>query len=135
MAILASLAFPATSLAAAPYSKEQAVHGRTVYNQSCAACHGGKLQGGAGPALRGKKFSGSLSYGNMTASQLFDFMSKHMPKNEPGSLPEKAYWDVFAYMLCENGFKAGKTALDADSVGNVTLLPLPGKPAGACHSP
>jgi mono/diheme cytochrome c family protein len=123
----------ATLLAAGPaaaakgdYTAPQANAGRQVYSQHCAQCHGGKMEGEAGPPLKGKPFASDLSYSQMSAKQLFDFIKQHMPKNAPGSLSDKQYRRVFAYILAQNGYPNGSQPLTDQSVKGVDLLPYPG---------
>jgi len=113
------------------YTAQQAQAGQKVFQNNCVACHGANLQGGAGPALKGRPFESSLKYSNMSAKQLFNFISKRMPKSNPGSLSEKQYREVLAYLLSENGFPAGDQPLRKDTLGNVKLVPFPKKKASS----
>lgn len=84
----------ATATAAA---EAQVDAGDQVFAESCASCHGEDGVGGNAPALEG---AGTLSnYDN--ASDLLDYISKNMPASAPGSLSEKQYLDVTAYLLDE----------------------------------
>jgi cytochrome c len=74
------------------YTNAQAARGATVYTQYCAVCHGANLQGEAGTPLKGRTFL--QAYGAGTAAQLYDFISRQMPLNAPGSLSQKQYLDV-----------------------------------------
>lgn len=117
------------------YTAAQASQGATVYSSSCAQCHGAKLQGQSGPSLVGARFDKSLkSYGN--GAQLYDFISKQMPANAPGSLSKTQYLSVIAYLLARNGFPSGSHPLDATTLASVNLanagtaVPASGSPAG-----
>ena len=131
--VLGLVTFGALGYAAAAtsgdYTAQQAQAGKQVFQKNCVACHHANLQGGAGPALKGRPFESSLEYSNMSAKQLFKFISKRMPNDDPGSLSEKQYLDVFAYLLSENGFPAGDQPLRKDTLGNVKLVPFPKKTA------
>ena len=107
------------------FSKSQVQAGKKAYAQNCAACHGSSLQGGAGPALEGSKFESSLSFGNMSSTQLYDFIAQHMPKNDPGSLSEKHYLQIYSYVLSRNGFSSGQADLTKKDLKKIKLLPLP----------
>jgi alcohol dehydrogenase (cytochrome c) len=48
-----------------------------------------------------------------------------MPVDNPGSLSKTQYTQVLAYILAENGYPAGTTALDAAHLDDVALLPYP----------
>lgn len=100
----------------APASQaEQVAAGQGVYAADCAQCHGEQGQGGTGPLLIGgnKRIA---SYENTT--RLFDYVSRTMPFDTPGSLSEQQYWDVIAYLLEENDLLPADTVLtpEADPV-------------------
>jgi alcohol dehydrogenase (cytochrome c) len=103
---IAASAFFVTSAAAfgvgragTAYTKADATAGSAVYQQDCSTCHGAHLQGNSGPTLVGK----SIREGYPTASKLYDFISKQMPANDPGSLSTTQYRDVTAFILQKNG--------------------------------
>lgn len=128
------MVFPAPAAFAAKsghFTDQQAKAGEQVYKSKCAVCHGSRMQGGAGPALKGSKFASSVKFGNLSASQLYDFISTHMPKTNPGGLTQKQYLHVFAYILSQNGFSSGKKPLDKKAIKRINLLPLPGSGAHA----
>jgi len=93
------------------YADEQAKRGEKVYADSCAVCHGDKLEGSStgGPAISGKDFINGWK--GMTAAELFDKISMDMPSNAPGTLKPDQYADVMAYVLSVNKYPAGKTPL------------------------
>ncbi|MGC2128721.1 MAG: PQQ-binding-like beta-propeller repeat protein, partial [Candidatus Aquilonibacter sp.] len=102
------------------YSAAQASDGATIYSSSCSTCHGASLQGQSGPPLTGSVFAKSLvAYG--TAQQMYDFISKQMPANAPGSLTAAQYLSVTAYLLQQNGYPSGTHPLDATNLGSVNL--------------
>jgi mono/diheme cytochrome c family protein len=93
------------------YSAAQAKAGDGVYQQACAGCHGATLDGGGGPALHGKDFMTLAKSQDMTAASLLDVVAATMPQSDPGSLKGEDYEAVVAYLLQQNGFPAGQTAL------------------------
>jgi alcohol dehydrogenase (cytochrome c) len=101
------------------YSKAQAARGATTYVQYCAQCHGATLQGDSGPSLSGTAFV--QAYGATTAESLYDFISRQMPQDAPGSLSKAQYLDVTAYVLSRNGFSPGTKALDLGSLATFSL--------------
>jgi PQQ-dependent dehydrogenase (s-GDH family) len=120
-------ASPATAAAAAPgagtpgptakvagaiapqFSAEQAAAGKTAYNSNCAVCHGGAMTDGTmGVPLAGEYFQTAWSG---KALRGFYTRAKAMPPAAPGSLSEKTYLDIVAYILQVNGVKAGSVAL------------------------
>jgi PQQ-dependent dehydrogenase (methanol/ethanol family) len=101
------------------YTPAQASAGQAVYTQYCAICHGANLQGESGPAISGEPLR--LAYGAGTAAQLYDFISRQMPQDKPGSLKPQQYLDVTAYILARNGFPSGDTPLNMQTLGQVRM--------------
>jgi alcohol dehydrogenase (cytochrome c) len=99
------------------FTAAQVSRGATVYTQNCSACHGANLQGQSAPELHGGSFT--RAYGGGTAANLYDFISRQMPANAPGSLSKQQYLDVTAYILSRNGGKAGSVALSSATLANV----------------
>ena len=92
------------------YTPSQATAGADVYAQNCAACHGAGLQGGAGPALTGQSFAGPANHA--TVGTIFSVIAEQMPADRPGGLSHTEYENVMAYILSQNGYVAGSSALD-----------------------
>lgn len=112
------------------YSADQAKHGRALYQQQCAACHGDNLEGDAHteraerlaralPPLSGDVFKGN--WNGRPLSDLFDKVRKTMPRDDPGTISAKDNADILAYMLQFNQFPAGKKDL-ADDPGALTEI-------------
>lgn len=92
------------------YTPEQADRGRRLYVRECAQCHGATLMGAEGGSeLVGNSFL--AHWEKKSVGDLFDLIRKTMPDAAPGSLTERQYLDVLAYMLKENAFPAGKEEL------------------------
>ncbi|HEV3086465.1 MAG TPA: PQQ-binding-like beta-propeller repeat protein [Candidatus Elarobacter sp.] len=102
------------------YTAAQARSGAAVYSQTCSQCHGVNLQGGAGPALVGSAFQKYVGKSG-TAASLYDFISKQMPADKPGSLTQQQYLDVTAYILQRNGYPAGDVPLVMRTLSQVAL--------------
>jgi cytochrome c len=86
----------------APGPGQQKVAGGALFEKHCAKCHGalGKGKDDA-PAVVGE---GALSRFN-TAQEVFDFISKEMPRDKPGSLKEGEYWAIVSFDLSANGIE------------------------------
>jgi mono/diheme cytochrome c family protein len=122
LALIATAAFTTQSLSAqtaGPYSAAQATDGQTVYTTQCVACHGAKLEGGAGPSLAGDQFLSRWT--GKTASDLNDFISSLMPQTNPGGLTSTQYLAVLAYILQQNKYPAGSTPLTAAKLASVKI--------------
>lgn len=106
--------------------------GRAVYTQSCASCHGEKLEGGIGDKLVGGR--GTLINSDPTkapvktvesywpyATTLFDYIKRSMPFNAPGSLTDDQVYAVSAYILSQAKVIGEDATLDAKSLAAVRM--------------
>ena len=88
------------------YTLAQATKGKDVFASSCQSCHTPTQH--SGPPFRNKWFGKSLG-------DLYAYIRKEMPKNEPGSMSDEDYVRALAYLLRMNGMPTGSTPLTADS--------------------
>jgi mono/diheme cytochrome c family protein len=104
------------------YTAAQAASGHAKFIGNCQMCHGSKLQGISGPALRGPNFASAKSA--FTVGEVFTIVSQNMPASQPGTLPQEDYVDIMAFLLQQNGYPAGKTPLTFAGAGSskVALL-------------
>ena len=109
---VSSLLLPASGAQTyAGYEVEQANAGQLAYDQECAACHMTNLQGSfEAPELAGPNFLNT--WGGAPVSELLQFMQASMPPSG-ALLSEEDYTNVIAYLLQQNGFTPGRTALVA----------------------
>lgn len=101
------------------YTTQQAETGRATFRSNCAICHGPDLEGRAGPALKGAIFANPDA--NFHVGDIFKIVSENMPAPAPGSLPHEDYVNVMAYILQQNGYPAGSTALSFDGAMQSTV--------------
>lgn len=103
-------------------------HGREVFEQQCAACHGDKGQGGVGDQLAGGQ--GTLATAKPVrtvgsywpyAPTLFDYIRRAMPQNAPQSLSNDDVYAVSAYILSLNGLLPSDAVLDAKSLAAIKM--------------
>ena len=94
------------STAAGVYTSAQANRGEQTYYSICVSCHPKGTY--TAPAFRAK-WDGHL------LSELFNYVSTQMPKEQPGTLEDQEYADVIAYLLKINGAPAGKTELPTEA--------------------
>src|SRR5215510_49499 len=91
------------------YTNTQAARGEVAYEANCAPCHGSNLDGVA--YLKGDDFM--ERWRELNVRNLYDFISKSMPRqrrgstNRPGSLSESAYVDIMAHIFRANSFPSG----------------------------
>ena len=98
---------PTRSTASGVYTEEQATRGRDTYQMQCKSCHT--------PASHtGTTFASW--WDRKPLSELFQFVTTRMPKNEPGSLQPDEYADVVAYLLKLNELPSGTEPLPPDSM-------------------
>lgn len=88
------------------YTLLQATRGRDVFANSCQSCHTTTQH--SGPPFRAKWFGRSLG-------DLYAYIRKEMPKNEPGSMSDDDYVRALAFLLRMNGMPTGSIPLTADS--------------------
>jgi alcohol dehydrogenase (cytochrome c) len=94
------------------FTERQAQRGRAAYAKSCASCHGRNLNDGQfGPPMKGAAFKAHWS--NQSPEALRLLIVQRMPPANPGSLDRDTYTDIEAYLLRENGDRAGTTELAA----------------------
>lgn len=111
----AQVAQPATPARhTATFSDSQAEIGRRWFAASCEECHA--LNEVSSADFRTK-------WGGRTAFDLFDIIARTMPEAEPGTLPRRAYVDIVAYLMKQNGVAAAAAPLaDDDATLTATIL-------------
>jgi cytochrome c len=103
-------------------------HGREVFDQQCAACHGARGEGGVGDRLVGGQ--GTLATPKPVrtvgsywpyAPTLFDYIRRAMPQNAPQSLGNDDVYAVSAYILHLNGLLPAEATLDAKTLSAIKM--------------
>lgn len=87
------------------YSDSQAVRGRQWFESVCQACH--EINDMTSPDFK-------VKWTGRTAFDLFEIIASTMPEEEPGTLTQRTYVDIVAYLMQLNGIPAGTTALEAE---------------------
>ncbi|BAX60923.1 c-type cytochrome [Burkholderia stabilis] len=105
-----------------PFEQAQVQHGKKIYADACAKCHGDQLEGNTAPALSGEAFAPE-GKSHITVGGIYQYMSNNMPADRPGKMTEQEYEDVMAFLLYSNGYDASKSKLTAD-VANASKAPL-----------
>jgi len=112
------------------YTEEQASRGQSLFQQSCARCHGANLAGTfETPPLMGRFIP---YWAGTTMDVLFDYVSTAMPLDRPGSLGPTANAAITAFLLKANGFPAGtkEFASTSEAQKNISfdaVRPIPKK--------
>jgi len=90
----------------------QQVEGQAAYQESCAECHGGRLQGGPhAPALRGNSFRDSWGDGDPNA--LAAYIRSEMPPGQGGLLSGQAAANITSFIMANGGRLSGGLAAAA----------------------
>jgi mono/diheme cytochrome c family protein len=123
--IVSAAAGVATTLAQGPatvrdgvYTPAQAARGEAAYSTYCSGCHEG--QDADGPDLTGKVFFDQWREDKL--EPLFTFIKTRMPGNLPGSLDDRVYADILAFILQAHRLPAGPQELSPGMVGGIQLV-------------
>ncbi len=95
------------------YSIAQAERGLRVFRNLCSECHFTN-------EFRGDEFE--HEWRRKTVWDLYRSMTRTMPENDPGGLPDRTYADVIAYILQLNDYTSGNAELVA---GRATMDSIP----------
>lgn len=121
---------PAPQPPAASGATAQIEHGKALYVERCAKCHGDAGQGtDKGPPVVGKEAfplaprPGAKRDAQFhTAADVFAWASQHMPGDAPGTLAADEMLAIFAFDLTANGVKLEKP-LDGPAAQAIVLHP------------
>jgi len=108
------------------YTDAQASRGAAAYDAACSGCHRADLGGATGPSLKEDRFA--QIFAGKDLKTLFTRIATTMPRNMPASLADDVYLDIVAYVLKENGFRAGSQDLTADALDGIRVVPGQPKP-------
>jgi len=106
-ALFGQFASPAHAGGKSIFTNAQATSGAKEYSKSCAVCHGATLQGTSAPALKGK----TSGIAQQSVAQVYSYMSQQMPLTKPAGLSSAQYLSIMAYVLRQNGHRAGSSKL------------------------
>ena len=96
----------ARSTRAGVYTAGQAAQGQELYAMHCQSCH---------PAITHTGPQFAAKWDGRPFWELYSFVRDEMPKSDPGSLSEREYITVLAYVLKMNGMPPGEAPLSTDS--------------------
>jgi S-disulfanyl-L-cysteine oxidoreductase SoxD len=111
-----------------PTGSGSVAHGREIFGQQCAACHGDEGQGGVGDRLVGGQGTLATPHPIKTvgsfwpyAPTLFDYIRRAMPQNAPQSLSNDDVYAVSAFILYLNGLLPADSVLDAKTMASIKM--------------
>jgi mono/diheme cytochrome c family protein len=115
------------------FSDAQVQRGKNAYQGSCASCHGDDLVAvdPEAPSLTGPRFK--AEWVGKTIGERFELARESMPLDNPGSLDDKTYVDILAFILHFNGYPSGDRELEADidALSRVVIQKAEARPGGA----
>ncbi len=108
-----------------PPGSGNAAEGMTIYSIKCAACHGktgtegpfSRLVGPMGDTTRAKTIGNYWPY----ATTLFDYTSRAMPYNAPGSLSANEVYSLTAFLLAANRIIDSTTVITSQNLAGVNM--------------
>ena len=111
-----------------PKGRGTVPHGKSVYEENCAACHGvngqdgikDRLVGGQGTLASDKPIKTVGSFWPY-ATTLFDYIHRAMPYQAPGSLSVDDTYAVAAYILSLNGILPADGKLDKENLPKIKM--------------
>jgi cytochrome c-type protein NapC len=111
---------PSAKIAGGWYSVDQAAAGAKLFADSCAMCHGAKLEGGGGPALTGVTWQ--QRFGGAKLLTVWGEIKGPMAQYAGKTFTTQQSLDILAYLLQQNGLAAGNQPL-ADTRQLSTAIP------------
>ena len=142
-----------------PAEPSQADYGAQVFWLYCMPCHGDKGQGltdefrllyppdhqdcwksgchGSRPYANGwtlppivPRLIGDGALNNFSnAASLHGFIGSAMPFQAPGTLDDKLYWQLTAFLVRENGFWNGQAEINASNAAQILIQPAAPSPS------
>src|SRR5262245_36171447 len=107
------------------FTAAQAKRGNDAYQASCSACHGSDLHATdpeavdlTGPAFRAK-------WNGKTLQERFETIRDTMPPGSAGTLGDKTYMDILAFILQSNGLPAGNAELVPETAKTIVFAQKP----------
>jgi cytochrome c len=116
-----------------PTGTGTAADGATIYAAKCASCHGPKGEGGSAERLVGRNAKDDFGFATNSslvrtvgsywpyATTLYDYTSRAMPFQQPGTLTANETYSLVAYLLFLNGVITEDAAMNQSSLPKVVM--------------
>lgn len=111
-----------------PPGRGNALEGKQIFAQRCAACHGEAGRGATAEELAGRAEPLTSESPDKTIGQywpyattLFDFIRRAMPLTAPGSLSDEEVYALTAYLLHINEIIAERDEMNAVTLPRVAM--------------
>ncbi|MCW8194418.1 PQQ-binding-like beta-propeller repeat protein [Proteobacteria bacterium 005FR1] len=105
------------------YSILQAQAGKRLYLDTCASCHGSKLEGSpSAPQLAGSNFM--QRWASRDVQDLHGLIRSSMPPGGNSELEESEFLQIVAFILQANGLAAGEAPLRGDTRFALNAAPV-----------
>jgi alcohol dehydrogenase (cytochrome c) len=113
------------------FTSVQAGNGQAAYARFCARCHGSNLDDGEfGPPLRGKVFVDR--WGGRSLAELDTLIETTMPPDSPGSLSDRMYTELMAFLLSQVGVSPSDVELPPERAA-LGMKMIPGETSALDH--
>lgn len=116
-----------------PEGRGSVAEGAATYAARCAGCHGAKGEGGSAERLVGRNDGDSFAFATNPklvrtvgsywpyATTLFDYTSRAMPFQRPGTLLPAETYGLVAYLLHLNGIVPETAVMDRHTLPKVVM--------------
>ncbi len=116
--LLVSSACSGSNISTGQTAGQLSAAGKTIFQQRCEKCHGENGQKVPGSPILGQD---NVLANYQTGQGLYDYISKLMPDDNPGSLSPAQYLQVESYLLLQDGYVQSGTPVDQNNLDRILL--------------
>jgi len=106
-----------------PSGSGTASDGARTWRRACAVCHGDTGEGGTAAPVVGRDPDGVPTVGSYWpwATTLYDYISRAMPRNSPGTLTPEEVYGLVAWILARNNIVGDDAVMSAETLPAVVM--------------